>query len=441
MTTANDTRELALRGNSQLAILDGALSVAQLVQQRELILGAMKNAMIEGQHYGKIAGCGDKPSLLQPGAQLLCTLFRLRPEYEIFETTLAHDHKTYRVTCRLYLMGTEPAMHVGEGVGEASSMESKHRYRNAAAEIKDTGDELPKAYWQMRESQGDDKAKAWLANAYDGRKVGPKKIEGVWRVVEFMGGGEEKIENANPTDVHNTVLKMAKKRAFVDATITATASNDAFTQDLEDIRGNLDAIDVITSKVEKPAQTPRGDAEPVQGGKTAEKPKGGQERTPAKPDGVQIDDWRKVVVHFGKENGPIKGKQLGELPGGKLEWLRDNYAGKTTEQRKKMSADDKRLEAALLVWDAEKNGKKAPVTNSTTKTEAPASDEDERSANLESLATNLDFGGIPTDVFLKVAAAKGWTNAKEFGGISNEDARKLVERVEDVVSACQAEMK
>lgn len=37
---------------------------------------------------------------------------------------------------------------------------------------------------------------------------------------------------------HNTVLKMAKKRSFVDATITATAASDIFTQDIGDDEEN-----------------------------------------------------------------------------------------------------------------------------------------------------------------------------------------------------------
>jgi hypothetical protein len=43
-----------------------------------------------------------------------------------------------------------------------------------------------------------------------------------------------KIENPDIADTYNTVLKMAKKRAYVDATITAAAASDMFTQDMED---------------------------------------------------------------------------------------------------------------------------------------------------------------------------------------------------------------
>src|SRR5690606_20296729 len=39
----------------------------------------------------------------------------------------------------------------------------------------------------------------------------------------------------DPADVANTVLKMAKKRAQIDMTLTALAASDIFTQDIEDL--------------------------------------------------------------------------------------------------------------------------------------------------------------------------------------------------------------
>jgi hypothetical protein len=45
---------------------------------------------------------------------------------------------------------------------------------------------------------------------------------------------ERKFRNQDACSVANTVLKMAKKRAFVDAVLSATRSSDLFTQDLED---------------------------------------------------------------------------------------------------------------------------------------------------------------------------------------------------------------
>ena len=45
---------------------------------------------------------------------------------------------------------------------------------------------------------------------------------------------EKKWTRPNPADIDNTVLKMAKKRALVDAVLTVLGASDIFTQDIED---------------------------------------------------------------------------------------------------------------------------------------------------------------------------------------------------------------
>jgi hypothetical protein len=59
-----------------------------------------------------------------------------------------------------------------------------------------------------------------------------KKIAGQWAWVKYQDAARQ--ENPDIADVYNTVLKMAKKRALVDATITACAASDIFTQDMEE---------------------------------------------------------------------------------------------------------------------------------------------------------------------------------------------------------------
>lgn len=46
---------------------------------------------------------------------------------------------------------------------------------------------------------------------------------------------EGKYKKKAPADMYNTCAKMAKKRAFIDAILTATASSTMFTQDVEDM--------------------------------------------------------------------------------------------------------------------------------------------------------------------------------------------------------------
>ena len=46
---------------------------------------------------------------------------------------------------------------------------------------------------------------------------------------------ERKYQRQDPCSIANTILKMAKKRAFLDAILSATGASQFFTQDMEDI--------------------------------------------------------------------------------------------------------------------------------------------------------------------------------------------------------------
>lgn len=57
---------------------------------------------------------------------------------------------------------------------------------------------------------------------------------------------ERKYVKQDPYTLINTMLKMAKKRALVDAVLSATRSSELFTQDLEDLKGMEAAEEPIT---------------------------------------------------------------------------------------------------------------------------------------------------------------------------------------------------
>ena len=154
-----------------------ALAVREQVNQIQYL---MKSVLKDGTHYGTIKGCGDKPTLLQPGAEKIAYMFKLVPTYKVEREQLGGGHREYIVECTLTSRGTGEVM--GFGVGECSTMESKYRYR------------------------------------WDG-----------------YGRDRRRVENPDVADVWNTCLKMAKKRAFVDAVKSTTAASDVFTQDIEDM--------------------------------------------------------------------------------------------------------------------------------------------------------------------------------------------------------------
>jgi hypothetical protein len=215
------------------------LTAIQLREQVNLIQDVMKEVMQEGQHYGVIPGCGDKPSLLKPGAEKLMFTFRLvaDPEVEVFE--LYHPtitgHREYRVKVKISSMG---GTYMGGGVGSCSTMEGKYRFRGG--EKTGTGKPIPKEYWNLRKDGKNAEAQELIG----GHGFSHGKINGSWEICEIG----EKAEHDNPADFYNTCEKMGKKRALVDATLTVTAASDIFTQDIEEM------TEVIPGAKEAPAK-------------------------------------------------------------------------------------------------------------------------------------------------------------------------------------------
>lgn len=190
-------------------IEDYAMSIEGLTKQVQLIQQVMSNVMKKDEHYGIIPGT-DKPTLLKPGAEKLCLTFRLSPNYEIIEKEREDTFIAYTVVCRLMHIPT--GQHIASGIGSCNSRETKYRYRS-----ENTGREVPKEYWKSRDP-----------NLLGGPNCKPRKKDGSWVVYE-------QVENDNPWDLDNTLIKMACKRALVAATLNATAASDIFTQDVEDL--------------------------------------------------------------------------------------------------------------------------------------------------------------------------------------------------------------
>jgi hypothetical protein len=216
----------------QQIVAANQLTSRDLVAQVSLIQDVMKSVMKEGEHFGVIPGCGDKPTLLKPGAEKLGFTFRLSPSFIITKTDMQNGHREYEVVCTLSHINTGQVW--GQGVGSCSTMESKYRYRGT--EVESTGKQVPKAYWDKRD-----------AEVLGGKEFTASKVDGQWMICRK---GEKK-ENDNPADQYNTVLKMAKKRAHVDAMLTCTAASDIFTQDIEDFH-QVDTAAVVVRET-KPA--------------------------------------------------------------------------------------------------------------------------------------------------------------------------------------------
>lgn len=217
---------------NELAIQNTALTVENMKDQVNAIQQVMQGVMQENQHYGVIPGCGDKPTLLKPGAEKLCLLFQLRTiigiaDIEIIDIDPSSEcpiggHREYRVRCH---MTSKNGEEIATGIGICTTMEGKYRFRTGPKES--TGDPVPREYWDTRKANPQ---KALELIGGKGHSTG-KDETGQW-VIMLQG---ERIEHDNPADYYNTCLKIAKKRAHVDGTLSATGASDMFTQDIEDM--------------------------------------------------------------------------------------------------------------------------------------------------------------------------------------------------------------
>lgn len=217
------------------------LTAHDIKQQVQLIQEVMQAVMQEGYHYGVIPGT-DKPTLLKPGAEKLAVTFRLAPLLHVEWRDFPNGHRECEVRCTLTHIPTGRVY--GEGVGLCSTMESRYRYRNANRKCPQCGNETII------------KGKA----EYGGGHLCFQKKGGCGAKFSdndpaILNQPVGRIENIDLADVYNTILKMAKKRALVDATLTATAASDIFTQDLED---------VPPSDLPEPVKTPPPPQRPAQ---------------------------------------------------------------------------------------------------------------------------------------------------------------------------------
>ena len=350
----NTTSSTPLRDDKLVTLAvdpaSSAMTVQQVLGQVALIQQIMGTAMKDGEHFGRIPGCGDKPTLLKPGAEKLCLTFRLAPTYDVDERNLDRAHREYRVQCTLSSILT--GSFLGQGVGTCSTMEGKFRFRQGSAEPTDKP--VPRAYWDLR---GEDPAKA--QGLIGGKGFTVKKVDGKgWMIAK----GGEKVENDNPADYYNTVLKMAKKRALVDAVLTATAASDIFTQDLEDISANIVATTPVAPVVAvAPVPVIAQKAPVVEVPQLAEDDDDVFEVEEADPAPVRETntDFRETRIHFGKNRGLM----LSELSPQQVHWYETDWMPKK-EVNGPTSVEDLALIDALKSyrnWRSDHHGASAPV--------------------------------------------------------------------------------
>lgn len=328
---------------------DFAMSVQDVLRQALLIQQVMGSVMKDGEHYGVVPGTSGKKSLFKSGAEKLSFVFQLSNKLEITVDNLPGGHREYRIICNLYDRSGNLR---GQGVGSASTMESKHRYRGPA------GKPCPSCGAMSCKAS----KKEYGGGFYCDSKAGGcnarfKANSPEAKQLDQMPSA--KAENPDPADQYNTVLKMAKKRALVDAVLTATAASDIFAQDLEDLEDKTDH-DEAPAVAQPKAATPATTAEPEP---APAKKANGNATAPAPSRHPAIVALQTLYRNLGKVDKDLAGRVYDrvcrlfdvdaapKIPADQMEAL-DMVVG-----RLNLHPDD--IETMLAAWEEEKAEKEA----------------------------------------------------------------------------------
>lgn len=189
-----------------------AKEIAAIAKFQQLV----NSQLVSGQDYGVIPGT-QKPTLLKPGAEKILMLLGMKSEYRVTDKVEDFDGGffAYTVKASLYHNGQL----ITQGLGAANTRESRYRQNE----------------WTTGENGR--REKSWDGSSYQ-----------------------------DPYTLQNTVLKMAKKRAQVDATLTVGSLSNVFTQDIEDMKnftqneatqtmGDSDAASVVITFGKHKGQT------------------------------------------------------------------------------------------------------------------------------------------------------------------------------------------
>lgn len=214
------------------------LTAVEIKAQVQLIQQVMSSVMVKDVHYGTIPGT-QKPTLYKAGAEKILSTFRIGvdPSGESITDLSTPDEVRYRVAVKGFDQINGAVL--GVGIGECSSNEEKYKWRKPVCdeEFNETPDDRKRTVWK----------KVFNKDPYQVKQI-----------------------RTNPSDVANTILKMAKKRAQIDMTLTVTAASDVFDQDLEDMPEELRESVTTKSNGRSPLKKPEKKSKANTSGKSVE---------------------------------------------------------------------------------------------------------------------------------------------------------------------------
>lgn len=201
------------------ALIRPVASPKALIEAHKEGVELINQVLEAGRDYGVIPGTGDKPVLLKPGAERLLTAFGTFADPVIVESEVDHDRDV-----RYSLTKWEPSD------ARPSRKDADRMKAEGIGRWKKTANGF---VWQTRVEE------AGTSIGFYRYVVKCNIVHRQTGAVIASGVGScstmESKYIRSPRDFENTVLKMAKKRAMVDATLNAFGLSERFTQDVEDL--------------------------------------------------------------------------------------------------------------------------------------------------------------------------------------------------------------
>lgn len=210
-----------------MAKIDYGFDVARVVAMRAAAEEVVEKVLREGEHFGVLPGTvakdGKPPKkmLFQPGAEVLCQVFRFRPQFEVITREERDDFIFREVTCRLYHSVTGEL--VGEASGSANSREEKYTAQTAAKMCPACG---KPTIFKSKKRDGDTRDPGWFCWAKKGGCGAEFDAEDKKLLDQSGAISTDKLWN-----LHHTIISIAQKRAYVKAVRNATATSDIFTDE------------------------------------------------------------------------------------------------------------------------------------------------------------------------------------------------------------------
>src|SRR5678816_1707097 len=125
MASENNGQAIVIRDaqyeDSRASALAMVTTPDEAKERLKMLQDFVRGAMVEGTDYGKIPGAGDKPALLQPGAQKLCELYGLAFTFVNETSTEDWDKPFFFYRRRCILTRRSDGSFVCDGIGTANS--------------------------------------------------------------------------------------------------------------------------------------------------------------------------------------------------------------------------------------------------------------------------------------------------------------------------------